>query len=147
MVVVTVLSNIYKCDTHWHYNLICDSGGGSAGLSSDAHYVSVKTAPGTVYIGTVDMLSTSLVPQASFVVARKKGTTFKQHCSVCEAGNDVHKNKVTNSVHCLPALQRLSHFSENIIMPVNGCYKHLLQLCYTVDRHQTHCHFLSISAS
>ena len=102
--VVTVLSNIYKCDTHWH----CDSGGGSAGLSSDAHYVSVQTDSGTVYIGTVGMLSTSLVPRASVVVGRKKGATFKQHCSVCEA------NKVTNSVQviaCLPALQRLNKFT------------------------------------
>ena len=67
-------SYCFEYDTHWHCNLICDSGGGSAGLSSDAHYVSVQTAPGTVYIGTVGMLSTSLVPRASFVVDR---TTFK----------------------------------------------------------------------
>ena len=58
------------------------------------------------------MLSTSIMPQASVVAGRKKGATFKQHCSVCEAGNDVHN--VTNSVQviaCLPALQRLNKFT------------------------------------
>ena len=34
-----------------------------------------------------------LMPQASVVVGRKKGATFKQHCGVCEAGNDVHNKQ------------------------------------------------------
>ena len=67
------------CDTHRHCNLICDSGGGSAGLSSDAHYVSVQTAPG--------MWACCQPPHASgFLCCQQEEEDHLQS----DAGNDVH---------------------------------------------------------